>query len=53
MKGVGASTRVFQLIEQGTLQHTKVGKLPVPIGPGRIIFENVSFRYPTRKEVIK
>ncbi|KIP08710.1 hypothetical protein PHLGIDRAFT_104024 [Phlebiopsis gigantea 11061_1 CR5-6] len=51
MRGIGAGTRIFDLLERKPLIDTAVG---VPIDPkrrGSIRFENVMFQYPSRKEV--
>lgn len=52
MRAIGASTRVFSLLERKSAIPTDAG-LPFPPGvrEGVIKFENVSFEYPTRKDV--
>ena len=51
MRGIGAGTRIFDLLERKPLIDTSVG---VPVDPkrrGPIRFEKVMFQYPSRKEV--
>lgn len=53
MRAVGASTRVFSLLSREPVIPTDVG-VPVPteLKRGGIIkFENVSFQYPSRRDV--
>lgn len=51
MKGLGASTRIFELLarEPKVLSRANWASLPVPF-QGRIQFEDVHFRYPTRPD---
>jgi ABC-type transport system involved in Fe-S cluster assembly fused permease/ATPase subunit len=51
MKGVGAGTRVFDLLDRQSAIPLSVGKTLEKGRNGPIIFENVSFTYPSRKEV--
>lgn len=51
MKGVGAGTRVFDLLDRKSAIPLSVGKTLEPGREGPIRFENVSFTYPSRKEV--
>lgn len=51
MRGIGAGVRIFDLLERKPAIDPEVG---VPIDPARrgpIRFENVTFEYPSRKEV--
>lgn len=52
MRAVGASDRVFSLLERKSAIPPE-GGLPIPAGirSGTIKFENVSFEYPTRKDL--
>ena len=50
MKGLGASSRIFELLDARPLT-VKLGvgrPLPVTTPPRRIIFDNVHFAYPSR-----
>ncbi|KAI8851224.1 P-loop containing nucleoside triphosphate hydrolase protein [Chytridium lagenaria] len=51
MKGIGASSRLFELMDSsGVIESSKSGvKIEEP--HGRIEFKNVSFSYPTRKDI--
>jgi len=51
MKGVGAGTRVFDLLDRKSAIPLSVGKTLEKGRNGPIVFENVSFTYPSRKEV--
>ncbi|EIW80291.1 hypothetical protein CONPUDRAFT_82597 [Coniophora puteana RWD-64-598 SS2] len=51
MRGIGAGTRIFELLDREPVIRPDTG---VPLDPSRrgtVRFENVSFEYPTRKEV--
>lgn len=51
MRGIGAGVRIFDLLERQPVIDSSAG---VPIDPARrgpIRFENVTFQYPSRKEV--
>jgi putative ABC transport system ATP-binding protein len=50
MKGVGAASRLFELQDRRPGIHQTVGK-PVKSAQGPIVFDNVSFAYPTRPAV--
>ncbi|KAJ1921718.1 ATP-binding cassette permease mdl1 [Mycoemilia scoparia] len=51
MKGVGASSRLFSLLErQPTIDIDKKGGAVLDNFQGNIVFENVSFAYPTRPD---
>jgi len=50
MKAVGASTRIFDLFSREPVIRTDTG-IPVPKKSGQIRFEDVSFHYPSRKNV--
>ena len=50
MKGVGAASRLFELQDrEPTISPTK--GIPVPSARGDIVFQNVTFSYPTRPAV--
>lgn len=51
MKGIGASTRVFELLDREPKVHgfDPLARLPSPF-TGRIEFKDVHFRYPTRPD---
>ncbi len=49
MNAIGASERIFQLLDQVGVLEGKPG-LPVPRPAGAIRFEDVSFAYPTRPD---
>lgn len=51
MKGVGAGTRVFWLLERPSAIPLNVGAMVPVERNGPIRFENVHFTYPSRKEV--
>jgi ATP-binding cassette subfamily B (MDR/TAP) protein 10 len=51
MKGVGAGSRVFSLLDRKSSIPLGVGEIIPPNRNGPIRFENVHFRYPSRKEV--
>ncbi|KAF2843064.1 ABC transport system ATP-binding protein [Patellaria atrata CBS 101060] len=51
MKGVGAASRLFELQDRNPTIHPTVGE-PVKSAQGKIVFENVSFSYPTRPAVV-
>ncbi|GAA5907996.1 ABC transporter ATP-binding protein [Sporobolomyces salmoneus] len=57
MKGVGASSRIFELLDARPLTvNLGVGRpLPVTTPPRRLIFDNVRFAYPSRPntEILK
>ncbi|GAA6018263.1 hypothetical protein JCM11491_005128 [Sporobolomyces phaffii] len=57
MKGVGASSRIFELLDARPLAvQLGVGKpLPVSTPPRRLVFDNVRFAYPSRPntEILK
>ncbi|EQC37148.1 hypothetical protein SDRG_05375 [Saprolegnia diclina VS20] len=51
MKGIGASTRVFELVDRAPQVITAVSPEPLPTNlQGNIEFQNVSFHYPARPE---
>ena len=52
MRSVGATERVFELIERQPEQARYTGLQKVETVAGTIRFENVSFRYPGRKETL-
>ena len=43
--------RVFEVLDLRSMLQEKPGALPLPAGPARIMFEQVSFRYPAASEV--
>lgn len=47
--GIGASERIFEILEKESLERTS-GVRPDNVR-GKIEFKNVSFRYPTRKDI--
>jgi ATP-binding cassette subfamily B (MDR/TAP) protein 10 len=51
MKGVGAGTRVFQLLDRKSAIPLGVGRVCPKEWNGVVRLENVSFRYPSRKSV--
>ncbi|ORX40765.1 P-loop containing nucleoside triphosphate hydrolase protein [Kockovaella imperatae] len=51
MRGVGASSRVFWLLDRTSAIPLDKGVSLAPTRNGRIRFENVRFTYPSRKEV--
>jgi len=57
MKGVGASSRIFELLDARPLAvQLGVGRpLPASTPPRRLIFDNVRFSYPSRPntEILK
>lgn len=51
MRGVGAGTRIFELIDRTPVINPDVGAALDPARRGRVKFENVAFEYPSRKGV--
>jgi len=51
MKGLGASTRLWELVDKQTTIPISGGAVPAKPPSGHIEFKNVSFAYPTRKDV--
>ena len=51
MKGLGASSRLWELIDRRSAIPVSGGKVPAAAPAGLIKFENVSFSYPTRPDV--
>ncbi|KAF9788467.1 P-loop containing nucleoside triphosphate hydrolase protein [Thelephora terrestris] len=51
MRGVGAGTRIFELIDRIPVINPDVGIALDPARRGRVVFENVGFEYPSRKGV--
>jgi ABC-type multidrug transport system fused ATPase/permease subunit len=53
MKGLGASSRIFELLDARPLTvHLGKGRLlPVTTPPRRLVFDNVRFSYPSRPNV--
>ncbi|CDK24245.1 unnamed protein product [Kuraishia capsulata CBS 1993] len=49
MKGAGASSRLFELLDRKPVIEQSLGK-KLKITRGEIVFENVSFSYPTRPD---
>jgi putative ABC transport system ATP-binding protein len=55
MRGVGAGTRIFELIDRVPEVNPDVGTALDAVRRGRVRFENIGFEYPSRKgvEVLK
>lgn len=51
MRGVGAGTRIFELIDRTPVINPDIGTALDPARRGRVKFENVGFEYPSRKGV--
>ena len=51
MRGVGAGTRIFELIDRIPEVNPDVGTSLDPAHRGRVRFENIGFEYPSRKGV--
>lgn len=51
MRGVGAGTRIFELIDRTPGVNPDVGTALDPVRRGRVRFENIGFEYPSRKGV--
>lgn len=51
MRGIGAGVRIFDLLERQPTIDPLVGVGIDPARRGSIRFENVTFEYPSRKEV--
>jgi putative ABC transport system ATP-binding protein len=49
MRGVGAGTRIFELIDRTPIINPDIGTAPDPTRRGRVTFENVDFEYPSRQ----
>ncbi|XP_071441482.1 ATP-binding cassette sub-family B member 10, mitochondrial [Hetaerina americana] len=52
MRGIGASTRLWDLIDRQPLIPLKEGLRPAATPTGRIAFKDVWFRYPSRTEPV-
>ena len=50
MKGVGAGTRIFDLLAREPVIHPNKGKILAPGSVGTVKFENLRFAYPKRRE---
>lgn len=54
MRGLGAGTRIFELLDRQPLISHSAGVPIDPIRRGVLKFENITFEYPTRKgEILK
>ena len=55
MRGIGAGTRIFELIDRTPVINPDTGTVLDSVRRGRVVFENVGFEYPSRKgvEVLK
>jgi len=51
-KALGANSRLFELINREPLIHTQGGQILEKELSGNVIFQDVSFAYPTRKTVL-
>ncbi|KIY65318.1 hypothetical protein CYLTODRAFT_379636 [Cylindrobasidium torrendii FP15055 ss-10] len=51
MRGIGAGTRIFELIDRDAIIPHEAGKPVDPSHRGSLVFENVRFEYPSRKGV--
>ena len=51
MRGVGAGTRIFELIDRTPVINPGIGTVLDPTRRGRVKFESVGFEYPSRKGV--
>ena len=51
MRGVGAGTRIFELIDRTPIINPDAGAVLDPARKGRVKFENVAFEYPSRRGV--
>ena len=51
MRGVGAGTRIFELIDRTPVINPDVGTVLDPARRGYVRFESVGFEYPSRKGV--
>jgi len=51
MRGVGAGTRIFELLERTSKIHPGQGQVLEPSRRGVVNFENVKFKYPSRPEM--
>ena len=51
MRGIGAGTRIFELLERDPLIPVARGSEPPQGESANIVFEKVSFEYPTRKGI--
>jgi len=51
MRGVGAGTRIFELIDRTPAINPDAGAVLDPTHRGHVKFENVAFEYPSRKGV--
>lgn len=51
MRGIGAGTRIFELIDREAIIPHETGKPVDPARRGSLVFEHVRFEYPSRKGV--
>ena len=51
MRGIGAGTRIFELLEREPMIPVASGSELPPGDSAKIVFEGVSFEYPSRKGV--
>ncbi|CRK97642.1 CLUMA_CG011027, isoform A [Clunio marinus] len=49
-KGVGSATRIWEILDRTPIIPTHGGLIPVEKPRGEIIFDNISFNYPTRAD---
>ena len=50
MRGVGAGTRIFDLLERTPKIHPGQGQVLEPSRHGVVSFESIKFKYPSRPE---
>jgi ABC-type multidrug transport system fused ATPase/permease subunit len=51
MRGIGAGTRIFELLDRAPAVQPGVGVVLDPARSGPLRFENITFSYPTRRGV--
>jgi putative ABC transport system ATP-binding protein len=51
MRGIGAGTRIFELLDRTPAIQPRVGLVLDPARTGPLRFENITFSYPTRSGV--
>lgn len=51
MRGIGAGTRIFELLDRTPAVQPGVGVVFDPARTGPLRFENITFSYPTRRGV--
>lgn len=51
-KSLGAGARIWSIIDREPMIPIKGGLIPMDSPRGKIVFENISFRYPSREDIV-